>query len=437
MKNFPHQHTSFRRFRAVLEAIQDLNARGEDANDDGALGHRLAIDTIHRFRGLDYTTTQNRPALILARLEEEELKPRSRQGARTAARENRKTLRHLGWLLPQGTELTIAGETLLSSAPGSTEEQEIIRAAVAQITLSDESGNISHPVLHLLHLITVVVFTSRDGMELALEAKDDTDSEFRRIEQLARNPELRQQTWERRGISSNRIANARKILPVFATKSGLMKLDTNGRFVLTPPGKQLLAYRTRRPAADTLVTNRPRYTARYQTAVTSDPRTVGQQRNVTAATLYTRSSQEQRAAAILLNERTTRHQTLVRRTAMHCSRYCRRREYYENASSYDLVIDSKDDNLVDLCEAKTIDNDAIHQIRRAIGQLLYYEYFVVSAEFPDRTIVKSIVVDRQIDSELAEFLDSLHIGLLMVTSEDILPQNLTGDTIARRLFSDQ
>ena len=435
MKNFPHQHTSFSRFRAVLEAIQDLNLRGYNVGDDGVLGRRLAIDTIHRFRGLDYSTTQDLTTIIEHRLAEEELKPRSRQGARTAARENRKTLRHLGWLSPQGVELTIAGEALLRTTRRSVEEMEIIRAAVSQIALSDEDGNISHPVLHLLRLVDTFAFTSREGMELALEARDDTDVEFSRIEQLARSPELGFQMWEQLGVSQSRVANARKILPVFALKSGLMTVNTRGQFRLTGPGRQLLGYRTKSIGAGSVPVSEPRYSARNTTTVATDPSRVGNQRTITAATLYTRSREEQQAAAMLLSERTARHQTLVRTTAIHCSTYSGQRQYHENAASYDLVVDSGGGSPIDLVEAKTIDNDGRSQVRRAIGQLFYYEYFVVTSQFPNRTIVKSVVVDRPVDNELAAFLDSLSVGLLVVTLADVVPENDIGAAIVQRLFS--
>ena len=435
MKNFPHQHTSFSRFRAVLEAIRDLNIRGEDVGDDGVLGRRLAIDTIHRFLGLDYSTTQGLTTTIEHRLAEEELKPRSRQGARTAARENRKTLRHLGWLSPEGVELTIAGEALLSSTQGSVEEMEIIRAAVSQIALSDEDGNISHPVLHLLRLVDTFGFPSRDRMELALEARDDTELEFSRIEQLARSPEFGYHMWEQLGVSRFRVANARKILPVFALKSGLMEVDNRGRYILTGPGRQLLGYRTTSFGVGSVPVSELRYSARNTKTVMTDPGMVGNQRTITAAALYTRSHEEQQAAALLLSERTARHQTLVRTTAMHCGTYSGQRQYYENAASYDLVVDSGADRPIDLVEAKTIDNDGRRQIRRAIGQLFYYEYFVVTSEFPNRTIAKSVVVDRPVDDELSEFLDSLSVGLLVVTPASVVAKNNLGAAIAHRLFS--
>ena len=434
MKNFPHQHTSFRKLRAVLVAIQALSELGEDPSDDGVLGDRLARDTVHRFRDISYQSTENLAERIEDQLAEEHKKSSSNQGTRTAARENRKTLRHLGWLQRQGNELTIAGNALLNSTEGSVDEMNLIRAAVVRIVLSDGDGNRSHPILLLLSLIDNFHFDTRDGMELALEAKDDSPSEFKRIGDLARDdPDTRREKLYRAGVSNHRIANAKKILPVFAEKSELIERDSTGRYIVSSLGKEFLepTSTTTQPSAST----GPRqYTLRRRTVHTTDPSKVGRSRAITAARLYTRNSEEQQIAAALLDERTERHQELVRSTARYCSLRNGIRKFSEDAASYDLVIDSGVEEPIDLIEAKTIDGDARSQVRLALGQLQYYEYFVVQPNFPDREIIKAVVVDKEIDSDLVEFLDHYGVGVLVVTDHSMYGQNDRSSTIVERLL---
>lgn len=434
MKNFPHQHTSFSNLRAALTAIQALSELGKDPSDDGVLGDRLARDMVHRFRDINYETTEDLAQRIENQLVEEHSKTASNQGARTAARENRKTLRHLGWLQDQSTRMAIAGVALLDSPEGSLEEMDIIRAAVAQIELEDGDGNTSHPMLVLLRLIDNFDFYTRDGMELALEAKDDSVEEFERIEALVNDdPVTRRQKLNSAGVSDHRIANAKKILPVYAEKSGLIERDTNRKYVVTSAGAQFLSIQTESAISHSSETGTHPHTLRRGITQTTDPAKVGRSRAVTAAGLYTRNSGEQHAAAALLDERTERHQQLVRNTAGHCSLRDGMRKFSEG--TYDLVINSGVEEPIDLIEAKTINGDARSQVRAALGQLLYYEYFLVQPNFPDQAIVKSIVIDQKIDADLVQFLTAQDVGVLVVTHEDMYSQNELGSEIVERLAS--
>ena len=429
MKNFPHQTTQFSKLRATLRAIRGLNESGADSSDDGVLGDRLALDQVHRFRDHDYGDVTNFNVRIIEQLREEHDKPKANQGSRTAARENRKTLRYLGWLQNEGIGLTIAGEALLASADGSDEEMDILGPAVAQIKVPDGEGRISHPVQHLLRLVDSVAYDSRDGMELALEATNDTDDEYRRIKAMAQlAPDALRQQLLNSGVSKYSIDNARKILPAFAENSGLISRDGDGRYEWTSAGR-LLARHELVPAADGQSAGTRRRSAPL--TATTDPSKVGRSRIIAAAALSEGSSEARRRAAALVSERTERHQQLLRTTAAHCSA----RKYWEDSLSYDLVVDSGNETLVDLIEAKTIDGDAHNQVRLALGQLLDYEYFVVARQFPGRTIVKSVVVDADIDDDFARFLESQAVGLLVVTDDDVFPQNMSGEAIAKRLFS--
>lgn len=433
MKNFPHQHNQLSKFRATLETIRDLRSAGQDASDDGVLGDELARREIHRFRDLDYSDPSNLQARIEKQIQAEHKKSSSNQGTRTAAREGRKTLRHLGWLEEGDSELSAAGEALLGVPEGSAEELALIRPAVANIAVTDSDGNTSHPTKVLLRLVDQEQFDSHDGMELALEARDDSEAEFERVSKLARlQPEARTKALTKLGATKNKIANAKKILPALAESSGLMIEGGNGRYVLTDAGRHVLKLG---PAPSTTTsgggTRRRRSRGRHRSIVeTRDPKKVAQGRRSIAATRRALSSEEQQAAAELLYERTDRHQRLVTATA----ELCPPAKFSEDPASYDLLVDTGEEAPVDLIEVKTIDGDGHAQIQRSVGQLLDYEYFVVRPAHPAREVVKTVVTDRPVDDELGEFLDDLDIGLVVVADDKATALNKAGAATAKRLL---
>ena len=92
MKNFPHQYNDLRKLRATLETVRALDEAGQDNEDDGVLGYELARRRIYGFCGLDYNgDAATVDARLEARIAEDEQKPAGRQGARTAAREMRRS----------------------------------------------------------------------------------------------------------------------------------------------------------------------------------------------------------------------------------------------------------------------------------------------------------------------------------------------------------
>ena len=65
-------------------------------------------------------------------------------------------------------DLTSSGRALLRAAPKSEEERRIWRKALLAMTLEDEDGSASHPVLVLLRLTGERAIYHREGTELAL-----------------------------------------------------------------------------------------------------------------------------------------------------------------------------------------------------------------------------------------------------------------------------
>jgi hypothetical protein len=104
-------------------------------------------------------------------------------------------------------------------------------------------------------------------------------------------------------------------------------------------------------------------------------------------------------------------------------------------ASYDLLIDLAAGADLILVEAKTIAGDAPVQIRAAVGQLLYYDYFFVRPSFPGRQVRQLVVVDEPVPGELAEFLQEKAIGIIAYAGGEFNALNQLGETIADRLFA--
>lgn len=410
MKNFPHQYNDLRKLRATLATARELAERGADPGDDQVLGYELARRRVYTFRGLDYRGDEATVAAsVEARLEDEQAKSPSNQGTRTAAREMRRTLRYLGWL-DQSTAVTAAGEALLASAEGSDEELVLMQQAIGNIEVIDRDGNASHPVQVLLRLIDDVSLDSRDGMELALEARDDSVDEFVRVKGIAEHSETeRKAELKSLGWTDSQLANAVKILPSFAEQSGLMTKDASGNFILTDAGRRALGRSNVQTRSRRLPRKRTARRTRRGTIIRSRRAgDVGRSRRLIAASRRALTPEEQAAAAELLYERTDRHQQLVRALAITCGRG----DFYEDAASYDLVIDLDPNEPLVLIEVKTISGDDAAQVRAAVGQLLYYELVILAEEFPGRSSRKLLVVDGPVSEDLAGFLQTLDIGLI-------------------------
>src|ERR1700674_125305 len=137
MKNFPHQYNELPKLRGSLAAVRELNGEGANVADDGVLGYRLARRGFYTFRHFDGN--------LEGRIAQEQAKPIGDQGARTAAREIRRTLRYLG-LIDALLALTEVGNQLLAANQGSPEELSVWQATIAGLELLDSNGDLSHPI---------------------------------------------------------------------------------------------------------------------------------------------------------------------------------------------------------------------------------------------------------------------------------------------------
>lgn len=411
MKNFPHQYNDFTKLRATLETIRDLNEAGEDVGDDGVLGYELARRGIYTFSG---------PNLPLEQLiAQAQAKPPGSQGPRTAAREMRRTLRYLGWL-DADWGVTNEGSAFLETATGTGEWLAEWQRALLNLALGDD-GNVSHPVRILLRLVADNEIIERHGAELALEARDDSDAEYQRINALVGLSEG--ERIRRLGTTEYQVANARKILPSFAEQANLIERTSRGApYTLSEAGRAALGEGfTARP-----VEIRRTAPAERRRRVAGAPRRV-RARDVARPAAgdpegWTSLSREEQIAATRLRfERTTRHQDLVRALAGLLE--AEGVELYEDSSSYDVLHVPPASAPITIFEVKTLEADELTQTRLAVGQLLSYEYLNVRPRWEGRDVQRAVVYERPVDEELMSFLDSIGIAAFALVDGGLSPQN--------------
>ena len=423
MKNYPNQASSFPRLRETLEAIRALNLEGKDPNDDGVLGYRAAELGIYEFRGLHFRDATREQ--LQRRLDEELRKPKASQGTRTFARELRRTLRDMGWL-DASSRLTEGGEALLDTTPGSLEERALLAEGLLNIEVAEKgTSRTSHPVRILLELLSVAPSSKRAGLELALEARDDSMSEVERVKSLYRlSPPERA---NRMDVSSFQRDNAVKIFPSLAVTAGLVETDGHGTYSLTDDGRAVLGLT---PGA---IPDRIRERARNRTTRGRKVSTKSVAQHVPSSAPRMLTEDEQRRAREKLAERTTNHQTLVREFAKLIGDGCG--ELFEDPYSYDLLwVPTPDPHTTCyLFEMKTINGDAEAQARNALAQLAYYHFFKVAAEWPTHGVVRCAVFDTNVGARLAKFLEQEGIASLALEPQGVVPLNQTGQELVDML----
>lgn len=430
MKNYPNQASDFGRIRRTLETIRDLNQQGQNVRNDHVLGYECARRQIYTFRNFNYEAAT--PQSLNARIALEQAKPKSDQGAETFARELRRTLYDLGWLDAQ-FQLTVDGQSLLASPVGSQTELQLLRDALIDLQVADKSGTyISHPVLVMLHLLDTAPTKARGGLELALEAKDDTPQELQRVIALYQSiKDLPAATRAARlGTTLTQVNNAVKIFPSLAVSAGFVDKTPPNDYSITPLGRSAIhtvlggmTFRnmTARPTPPPVFVpgtsgpepeTKSRGNGRRNVTVgqKKSSNQVGQHgvdRNINSAPL---TPDQQDEARQKLRERTNAHQDLVQYFAGHIGDS--RGDIYEDQVSFDLLWQNSADQVCHLFEMKTIKDDADAQVQRAVGQLHYYGFFNVATLFPGAEMTKTLVVDDVIHQDLADYLTAQGIGLI-------------------------
>jgi len=413
LKNYPNQASTIERIRRTLEVVFGVLAAGEDPDDDGVLGYAAARAQAYTFRDFDYEAP-NLEARLGQRISQEQQKPSGSQGARTFARELRRTLIGLGWL-DNMLALTAAGQSFLGSPSGSQEERDALALGLWDLTA--EPGP-SHPVRIMLRLLAVKESRDRQGLELSLEANDDSEGEFNRILGLYQmSEEDRTASLTASGVSTYQIANAKKVFPSLARDAGLVVEDPPRVYRLSDVGRELIDA----PVVGDVLPSRQ--TALRRALRVVSPETIASA--LGAAGSRTQTPEEQLQARQALAERTNRHQETVKKLAELFVAGGTLKE-----GSVDLLWSLPDSNEpFVLVEVKTIENDADHQIRHAYGQLAFYDYFDVRPVANGRSVMKVVATDKHISVELGEYLDEYGVALITVDDTGWHSRNQSADAL--------
>ncbi len=200
--------------------------------DDVALGDDAAFGAALARAGLYTDRTGGDVEQMLLR---EQQKPPSSQGTRTVAREMRRTLQVCGFLHGDrggGWQVTERGQEVLG-AVGHVALHALWRDAVLALILEDDGGTVSHPYRILLRLVSDNPGIESRKLLLALEARDDSAAEYRRVSRLAAMDfqAIRQEL----AIGEANAANAVKILPSIAVQVGDIIKSQNLAYPLAFP----------------------------------------------------------------------------------------------------------------------------------------------------------------------------------------------------------
>lgn len=422
MKNFPHQYNDLGKLRAALSSFDSLVTAGNDVSSDEVYGYDLARKGVYEFRSLEGDLEE--------RIQTELTKPRGSQGAQTAARETRRTLRALGFVTDTPAwVVTGAGRSVLATQPGSVEERLAWQAALLQLTATSTGGDVSHPVRIFVRLLSEAGAVSHRDASLILEPADDSDAEFRRTLGLLGQAE--EAILASTGSTPSQFANARKILPSLAEKVGFVETDEAGNYVLTDEGADVVPEVLGEDGGGTPQTphpavQRPRRGVRLRTrqnGARADGAEGGDVHVPTPAELQMRAQR--------LRERTTRHELAVDRLNELVEEGL---EGIEDVGSFDLVVVK--DGIVHLFEVKTLEADARIQARRAIGQLAEYAYFVIPEEWPNAEVRRYVVFDALPPDEVIGFVQTEGVGALVLVGDGIAACNELAREAPVRLTED-
>lgn len=393
LKNFPHQFSDLEKLTGALRVAQMVAENDDmDLRSNADFGEALAREGIYNLGRGD----------IENRLRLERLKPVSNQGTRTAAREMRRMLLLCGYLEEDEETLRISlrGRDLLE-AGSPIAQRTLWRAAMLALALPDERGVISHPYRILLRLVSDNPGIEVRKLLLALEARDDSAAEYRRITRLA------EMDFDAlvAAVPTTRpnAANAVKILPSIAVQVGDIRKVGNLAYPLAFP---VVAEDGAEPATAKAAARRATPAHRRAAA-----------RPVDAATIAVTPDYEDAgqtvvdlAASIALRQRrTAQHQALVRQMAATLAA--------TGFTLYEYPFDclARRRRVSLLIEAKTLDgspSDERRQAEKALGQIRGYAHFDIPEDVNATGLRQIVLFSERPSEEMAAFLTGNEIEVV-------------------------
>jgi len=248
----------------------------------------------------------------------------------------------------------------------------------------------------------------KQWLAFALDMIDDSDGELDRVLDLQRLSF--EQALESVGASEYTAANAVKILPSLLEQLGLLSIQ-RGICTLTPSGLSLV------PATQVPLPRRPvsmRQARRgHEVAEIDDI----PERPLVPGRI--RSTEDQLHSAVLLEERTSQHQQLVRRVVNLLKNSGRVAEVRVSDNAFDILAFTQEPPEILLIEAKTTRNDSLIQARIALGQLLFYEFFDVRPIAEGYSVRKVVAFESEPEEQVREFLAAYDVVCLIVGRDTI------------------
>lgn len=222
MKNFPHQFNDLSKLFNALQQAQNLIEKNIPLTDEN-YGVQLTRAGIYTYR--------NKALSVDEYLIAEKEKPASNRGYLTVSRDIRRFFELLKFITittEKFASLTKAGQNLLKTSDEGI-QKELWKDALLNLSLQGTNGNISHPYKLLLRLVNSIPGIETSKLMLALEAEDDSESEFNRVVTLAQDLSS-EQIIKAIGTTESMADNAVKILPGIAVQLGHIKREGNFSF---------------------------------------------------------------------------------------------------------------------------------------------------------------------------------------------------------------
>jgi hypothetical protein len=419
VKNIPHQINDLTKLHKGLEVFGHLDAVGVDLTEDRSVGRELAKAGVYTFRDktIDLETS--------FRLED--VKPSSRQGTRTVARDLRRLFELLGFLQRDSAgrpHLTPLARLLLQIEPNSDEAVRIWRSALHGLSLMGKDGTESHPYSIMIRLAKSHPGLPPKKLALALEAEDDSEEEFERISVLASSDDWVSELQEK-GVSLHMIRNGAKVLPAIARQ--LTDLSEAGGVVYAGPEATRKLGEPRSRSAGFA----PQGVRRRQ------HRTVSADSIATAPTARERAADEEyfvdpevtREAAL---ERLSRHNAIVRTIATILGDHELREDPYDTLASKQ----SAPSLLIEVKTLRSDSSDETARVRGAVAQLLYYARFDIPADVAKAGLVRVAVFERRISEDHVTFMESLEIAVIWLEGDFLYATELSKRLLGNSPFAD-
>ena len=369
MKGFPNQVADLGKLATGMRCLVQLTDDGADAKDDGVFGQALVRE---RVAGTGHT-----PGPVDVYIQQQLTKTLDRQSFRTTARGLRELYRILGLIDDSGPQVVVTDlghhVAAFAGSPLGVEQIEFWRRVILDMTHDGGDGESSHPYQVLLGLVARRPGITRAKCALALEARNDSPAELDRIVTLAGldEGEIRRQI----GVTNSNWDNAKKVLPKFAEQLADVVQVGHSFTLADAPGRAAAAVAVPVAAIAATAVPRPRAPHTSREVTPDEIARAGTAESFDETRIPAPTDPEAAAESIRVRQdRLRRHQLIVRQLAVRLG--AAGATLHEDP--FDILA------LIDACgflvEVKTLDGtptDERERVREALGQLLYYEAFIM------------------------------------------------------------